>query len=165
MITVNYFDFNSGKMQDREFDYPEDAVSFIQENKNDIIVTMYSCVDSEDYDYISARVWGVVMKYVRVYESDCYPEEYITTYLNHCEHVANLQNAGFDFEGCIVKQADIIEELCDCFSYDIETTRDFAVARSWKLHNLEREIYGCIKTDKGLIYVAKMNKDGVLCLI
>lgn len=56
MITVNYFDFNSGKMQDREFDYPEDAVSFIQENKNDIIVTMYSCVDSEDYDYISARV-------------------------------------------------------------------------------------------------------------
>ena len=58
-----------------------------------------------------------------------------------------------------------IEELCDCYSYETETTRDFAVARSWKLHNLERKIYGCIKTDKGLIYVAKMNEKGELELI
>ena len=65
----------------------------------------------------------------------------------------------------IVSQANTIEELCDCFSYDIETTRDFAVARSWKIHNLEREIYGCIKTDKGLIYVAKMNEKGELELL
>lgn len=63
------------------------------------------------------------------------------------------------------RQADTIEKLCDCYSYDTETTRDVAVARSWKLHNKEREIFGCIKTDKGLIYVAKMNEEGVLCLI
>ena len=65
----------------------------------------------------------------------------------------------------IIAQADTIEELCDCFSYDVETTRDFAVARSWKLHSLEREIYGCIKTNKGLKYVAKMNNMGVLELL
>lgn len=60
----------------------------------------------------------------------------------------------------VVKQADNIEELCDCYSYDIETTRDYLVAKSWKLHRLEREVYGCIKTNKGLIYVAKMNENG-----
>ena len=65
----------------------------------------------------------------------------------------------------IIKQADTIEELCDCYSYDTETVKDYLVARSWKLHNLEREIYGCIKTDKGLIYVAKMNDKGELELL
>ena len=65
----------------------------------------------------------------------------------------------------ILKQADTVEELCDCFSYDVETTRDYLVARSWKLNSLEREIYGCIKTNKGLIYVAKMNDKGELELI
>ena len=63
------------------------------------------------------------------------------------------------------RQADTIEELCDCYSYDTETTRDVAVARSWKLHNKKREIFGCIKTDKGLIYVAKMNDEGKLELL
>lgn len=65
----------------------------------------------------------------------------------------------------IIKQADNIEELCDCYSYDIETTRDYLVAKSWKLHRLEREVYGCIKTNEGLIYVAKMNEKGDLELI
>ena len=65
----------------------------------------------------------------------------------------------------IIKESDNLEELCDCYSYDTETTRDVAVACSWKLHNKEREIFGCIKTDKGLIYVAKMNDKGGLELL
>ena len=63
------------------------------------------------------------------------------------------------------KQADTIEKLCDCYSYDTETTKDYSVARSWKLHNKEREIFGCIKTNRGLIYVAKMNEKGELELL
>lgn len=128
------------------------------------------------------------MKYVRVYESDCYPEEYITTYKNHCEHVCHLQDAGFDFEGCIIKQADTIEELCDEFilvhTEDDESSKDiFVNENGWFSHrgdhyydfSLElvkkgkREIfgtfYGAIWTDKGLIYVAKMNKEGKLELL
>lgn len=65
----------------------------------------------------------------------------------------------------VVKTGDTIEELCDCFSYDTETTKDYLVARSLKLHNLDREIYGCIKTNTGLIYVAKMNDEGELELL
>ena len=69
------------------------------------------------------------------------------------------------YENAIVAQSDNIEELCDCFSYDTETTKDFDVARSWKLHNSEREIYGCLKTKKGLMYVAEFNKKGKLELL
>ena len=56
MITVDYFDLSTCKMQEKEFDYPEDAVAFIKDGRGQICVIMYSCVDSEDYDYISARV-------------------------------------------------------------------------------------------------------------
>ena len=33
------------------------------------------------------------------------------------------------------------------------------------MHIADRYIYGAIWTDKGLIYVAKMNEESVLCLI
>lgn len=105
------------------------------------------------------------MKYIRtkngIYESEkvSHDDKYVYKY-----EVRPIWCVNQDQEE-IIKQADTIEELCDCFSYDIETTRDFAVARSWKLHNLEREIYGCVKTDKGLIYVAKMNDKGELELL
>ena len=65
----------------------------------------------------------------------------------------------------IIKQADTIEELCDCYSHETFTVIDVAVARSWKLHNKEREIFGCIKTDKGLMYATKMDNEGELELI
>ena len=107
------------------------------------------------------------MKYVRVYESDCYPEEYVTTYLNHCEHVANLQDAGFDFEGCIIKQANTIEELCDEFvhkNYAFKSLQE--LYDYWEdMYSYDKPTYGAIWTDKGLIYVAKMSEEGVLCLI
>ena len=111
------------------------------------------------------------MKYIRVYESDCYPEEYITTYLNHCEHVANLQGAGFDFEGCIVKQADTIEELCDEFVLKYKNgylicdylTRLIDLVKENK--EKDASVYSAIWTDKGLIYVAKTNDKGELELL
>ena len=111
------------------------------------------------------------MKYVRVYESDCYPEEYITTYLNHCEHVVNLQDAGFDFEGCIVKQANTIEELCDEFvcdnkivnvEYDLENN---LWVNDKLFEDIKDIVYGAIWTGIGLIYVAKMNEKGELELL
>ena len=80
-----------------------------------------------------------------------------------------------------IKQADTIEELCDKFYWDCED--------SFNIHNFmtyseakdtwdeyvndclideekpDRNMYGCIKTSKGLIYVAKMNDKGKLELI
>ena len=66
----------------------------------------------------------------------------------------------------IIKQADTIEELCDEFVclenkmafHDLET-----ITSSCNLKHLT--IYGAIWTDKGLIYVAKMNEKGELELL
>jgi len=120
------------------------------------------------------------MKYVRVYDS-LYEQEYIVSYKKHCEQVADLQDNGIDFEGCIIKSADTIEELCDEF-VDIDN-RDyykishkdgitFALSKTHRLlgnYDIRckeiGQIMGSIYTDKGLIYVAKMNEKGELELL
>lgn len=74
----------------------------------------------------------------------------------------------------IINQADTIEELCDCFV----TVRNRHIVWDKQHHNNDLtfeqvkfsvgkdfKIYGAIWTDKGLIYVAKMNKEGELELI
>ena len=74
------------------------------------------------------------------------------------------------FEKNIVNQADTIEELCDVFIY-VKRQDDKVVW--WKVddHFFTKEIsfggelYGAIWTDKGLIYVTKMNEERKLCLI
>lgn len=80
----------------------------------------------------------------------------------------------------IIKQADTIEELCDEFVYieyknprvlDRVITREIKekgikVAETIYCHpNWNGLMYGAIWTDKGLIYVAKMDSEGKLVLI
>jgi len=71
----------------------------------------------------------------------------------------------------IEQEADTIEELCDEFVW-ISPKNEHAinhspigVQRIHKRTNPELEIYGAIWTDKGLIYVAKMNDKGELELL
>ena len=85
-------------------------------------------------------------------------------------------------KGKILNQADTIEELCDgfyndilndfdCFGFDkLYIYHDFESFKdgwiSYRVHdNWKGNGYGFIKTDKGLIYVAKMNEEGELKLI
>lgn len=86
-----------------------------------------------------------------------------------------------DEENCIrnydnLKQADTIEELCDEFVlakndyFEYTIFRLFTTAKSLKLESVKNKevvanIYGAIWTDKGLIYVAKMNDKGELELL
>lgn len=77
-----------------------------------------------------------------------------------------------------IKQADTIEELCDGFYLD-DGQEEFCLDDVFtnfdkfkssyiynnKYHIVKYEGYGFIKTSKGLIYVAKMNDEGKLCLI
>ena len=73
------------------------------------------------------------------------------------------------------KQADTIEELCDEFVVVIEghnnMNRVFGLEKAkeyWllmKYKGYKATLYGCIWTDKGLIYVAKMNEKGELELL
>ena len=77
----------------------------------------------------------------------------------------------------VVKQADNIEELCDRFVIEykqhnkqrilktyIKVERNFLRDKMYELNHI-KNIYGAIWTDKGLIYVAKMNEKGELELI
>ena len=93
------------------------------------------------------------------------------------------------YESEIIKQSDTIEELCDGFFIDfisdLEEYKNFISEEKIfnrfgfddfkEQFNAYRELegdvynhcegYGLIKTSKGLIYVAKMNEEGVLELI
>ena len=97
---------------------------------------------------------------------EIFVEEMIDGYTSHLEKV--------------IKQADTIEELCDGFYLDLgEEFDDIYLRRKGKerfefLKDLasnyiekgkEATLYAFIKTSKGLIYVAKMNEEGDLCLI
>ena len=68
----------------------------------------------------------------------------------------------------IVKQADTIEELCDVFVFRVgecvivDQDNDKFFRGNWKCYDT---IYGAIWTDKGLIFVAKMNEKGELELL
>ena len=81
----------------------------------------------------------------------------------------------------IIKQADTIEELCDEFVIKVDNeylhAKYYHIDRTFYIYNTDEEIglveclrfnyivYGAIWTDKGLIYVAKMNDKGELELL
>lgn len=116
------------------------------------------------------------MKYIRTKDG-------IVNVSNMQEYEADDENNNRIFDGYglddgsiyyptedIIKQADTIEELIDeyvlveksarCFlNYDEITEDDL------KLCLQDHDIFGAIWTDKGLIYVAKMNEKGELELL
>lgn len=78
----------------------------------------------------------------------------------------------------IIKQADTIEELCDEFVYKYKNPYYKEAQETYELVKMSLEnmkatmemtsgatFYGAIWTDKGLIYVAKMNEKGELELL
>ena len=104
------------------------------------------------------------MKYIRT-KDGIYEE----TLVSICE-LDGIKYASDD-EMCyaeIIKQADILEELFDEFvdiyeneKPEIALLSDIMFFESYKTHI----IYGAIWTDKGLIFVARMNNEGVLELL
>ena len=113
---------------------------------------------------------GVRMKYIRIKNGACAvnDESYNVKYIIPAEEY--LEKYYFDVN-CIIAQADTIEELCDEFVV-IEETQNYVMERcSYKTLKDNGwigsgfTIYGAIWTDKGLIYVAKMNDKGELELI
>ena len=92
------------------------------------------------------------MKYIRTKDGIYYNQAY---FYSHKEE--------------IIKQADTIEELCDEFVIKIKTgyliTYYNKVLLTQDANKNGADVYGAIWTDKGLIYVAKMNEKGELELI
>ena len=75
----------------------------------------------------------------------------------------------------VIKQADTIEELCDNFVRYVAVDDFHNILRDYEFKDLkligerirktDDKVYGAIWTDKGLIYVAKMNEKGELELL
>ena len=119
------------------------------------------------------------MKYIRTGS-----EIYDTDDLYVCEELADKPYATKNGYWCIykesiIKEADTIEELCDEFvilfngtkSNDQSVLKNYQNVKTYFRRNKRyrlnhiKEIYGAIWTDKGLIYVAKMNDKGELELL
>ena len=92
----------------------------------------------------------------------------------------NLNMKLADVKDQIIAQSNNLAELCDefvqtqkCFGGEIkywilpklEGKPIETVMEGIKYHLKDGNIFGCIWTSKGLIYVAKMNENGVLELI
>ena len=121
------------------------------------------------------------MKYIRTKETVCDLDTYLLD--NATKKCFHGIITGVDGEGIkIVNQADTIEELCDEFVREINDGGFYnghVLCPPFKFKEFveETEIidisgiykiiakYGAIWTDKGLIYVAKMNEKGELELL
>ena len=74
-------------------------------------------------------------------------------------------------EKLVVRIADTIEELCDMFvtleklDGTVWHSLNFTLSDDLRKDKNNDGVYGAIWTDKGLIYVAKMNNDGNLELL
>lgn len=108
--------------------------------------------------------------------------KYIRTESGHIYDISKYQlyDAEDEYQGdgigrynyeTIIAQADTVDELCDEFvvhtwedGKKVCNSLDFVEIIYMNNKNYD-EIYGAIWTDKGLIYVAKMNDEGVLKLI
>ena len=107
------------------------------------------------------------MKYIRTKDGifEVANERTITEF----QVIDHLHNRAF-LKDEILADADTIEELCDCFVIKYEKglpviyEKDDTSINTFKRCKLF-EIYGAIWTNKGLIYVAKMNDKGELVLI
>lgn len=113
-------------------------------------------------------------KYIRTEKGHIY--EYVEQRIHPSQYLKFGQyrhNLNSEYEQ-IIAQADTIEELCDCFVtegnrhivWDKQQNKGITfeqVKESFASYHFK--IFGAVWCDKGLIYVAKMNKDGVLCLI
>ena len=71
-----------------------------------------------------------------------------------------------EIEREIIAQSDNVEELCDEFVYVKSNGQKIIEKHLSRMNGIEIiNIYGAIWTDKGLIYVAKMNDKGELELL
>lgn len=112
------------------------------------------------------------MKYIKT-KDGIYERIIVVRQVCDGKEVAVIKPDKVEFE-LIIKSADTIEELCDEFVVAYEDGAkivygDLEWAKTKAKSSLEignkSIIYGAIWTDKGLIYVAKMNEKGELELL
>lgn len=115
------------------------------------------------------------MKYIRTKEGNIYKRLFIDRAIVSGSHGGVCDKDLNPVGETIIKEADTIEELCDefvvigIFENQIgcccDTFKEAKELKDYVELPQEQIIYGAIWTDKGLIYVAKMNEKGDLELL
>jgi hypothetical protein len=111
------------------------------------------------------------MSYVRTKEKVISLEKYEIINENGVDIVIRKHNERFknkthtkvwnNGNNVVVKQSNTIEELCDAFVGINDGEYQFLRAIPYKCANYwNRGVYGCIWTNKGLQFVAKLNDKG-----
>ena len=63
----------------------------------------------------------------------------------------------------VIKEADRLEYLMDCYAVNEDITVDLQLAKSWQKHAREEgnyyDLFGAVWTYKGRFYIAKMTKE------
>ena len=116
----------------------------------------------------------MIMKYIRTKDGRIIDvEKRYAEYLDQNRNRKNIYTKeelmGVLYRNLEPKQADTIEELCDEFvriaGNNRHDTVSLELGKQYKIAYPNIKVYGAIWTDKGLIYVAKMNDKGELELI
>ena len=108
------------------------------------------------------------MKYIRT-KDKIYEIDKDISYAG--KEIYKIRYRDFSIIGNGLQKADTIEELCDMFvtlenlDGSVWHSINFTLCDDLRKDRDNEGVYGAIWTDKGLIYIAKMNEDGVLCLI
>lgn len=105
------------------------------------------------------------MKYIRT------KDRIYISYIDNNTTLEEVNNAYKEDKAIAI--ADTIEELCDCFIvvgrkhyiWDKQHCIGLTYQQVKESYSSSCVIYGAIWTDKGLIFVAKMNQEGVLELL
>ena len=87
---------------------------------------------------------------------------YLNKQIGQCHRVQLKETIETIYDNEIIKQADTIKELCDELVCGNEIISEEQAKTCYLLNKV---IYGAIWTNKGLIYVAKMNEKGELELL
>lgn len=143
------------------------------------------CIEYQDVEYTNTMTTNTlskgefVMKYIRTKDGHLFPYQ-------GKEKRYIYEERGEYKSSPILNRADTIEELCDEFfmqwnekEFPYSTYRQHVRFAGWgdlirdirseknygKYLNQDYEVFGAIWTDKGLIYVAKMNEKGELELL
>lgn len=106
-----------------------------------------------------------MMRYIRTHS-----EIYDMDDLYECEELvdkpyATKKEGWCIYKESIIQEADTIEELCDEFVVLFEEMNYPTQFRLWHLAKKYKNVFGAIWTNKGLVYVAKINEEGKLELL
>ena len=157
----------------------DEIIDLNNTNKCIFVIRDNSTKESDDFRYVS-YLWDNWRNYFLIDYQNCM----LFSYNSAQNFISDLIKENLEYQNLVIElspyyknceQADTIKELCDVYVIVGEDKDTNGNPILWsirqdipffmKYYFNYNDIYAAIWTDKGLIYVAKMNSEGKLVLI